>query len=332
MLFVNKKQLGILCIILGTLLFSMMEVTLKGVSAHFHPFQLNFTRFFIGGRVLLPFALRTLRRRDADAPRLDAAALAKIAGLGFVGVFVSMTFYQLAVVHTDASVVAVLFSSNPVFVLPFAALLLGEPIFRRNIAALALEILGILIIVSPWNMQLDPYGVLFVLLAVLAFALYGVLGKREGAKFGVFVTTCFGFLFGSAEMIAAALLTHLPPVAALLEAGPLRDYANIPFFSGYSPEILPAFLFVCIGVTGVGYVAYFMAMECTSAGAGSLIFFFKPVLAPILALLLLQEAIPANRVAGIALILAASLINMAPALRAAAHRRRTARREKGLPS
>ena len=47
---------------------------------------------------------------------------------------------------------------------------------------------------------------------------------------------------------------------------------------------------------------------------------------------LLQEAIPANRVAGIAVILAASLINMAPALRAAAHRRRAARREKGLPS
>ena len=130
---------------------------------------------------MLPFALRTLRRRDADAPRLDAAALAKIAGLGFVGVFVSMTFYQLAVVHTDASVVAVLFSSNPVFVLPFAALLLGEPIFRRNIAALALEILGILIIVSPWNMQLDPYGVLFVLAGRAGFrAVRRVGGNGKG--------------------------------------------------------------------------------------------------------------------------------------------------------
>ena len=319
----SKKQMGVLCIVLGTVLFSLMEVTLKGVSAHFNPFQLNFTRFFIGGLVLLPFALYTLRRRPTGAPRLGAAALAKIAGLGFVGVFVSMTFYQLAVVHTDASVVAVLFSSNPVFVLPFAALLLGEPIFRRNIAALVLEILGILVIVSPWHMQLDPYGILFVLLAVLAFALYGVLGKKEGAKFGVFVTTCFGFLFGSVEMMAVALLTHIPPVAALLAKTPLHDYANIPFFSGYSLEILPAFLFVCIGVTGIGYVAYFMAMEYTSAGAGSLIFFFKPVLAPILALLLLHEAIPANRVAGIGIILVASLINMAPALQELYRRRRS---------
>ena len=67
-LVVSKKQIGFVCIVLATILFSLMEVTLKGVSAHFHPFQLNFTRFLIGGLVLLPFALRALRRRPPDAP------------------------------------------------------------------------------------------------------------------------------------------------------------------------------------------------------------------------------------------------------------------------
>ena len=312
---------GLLCVALTTILFSMMEVTLKGVSTHFHPVQINFTRFLIGGLVLLPFALRALRRRGADAPRLDGAALLKMAGLGFVGVFVSMTFYQLSVNLTDASVVAILFSGNPLFVMLFAALLLGEPIRRCNVAALVLELLGILVIVSPWHMQLDPCGVLFVLLAVLAFALYGVLGKKEGAKFGVVVTTCFGFLLGSLELMAAALLTHISAVAAFLQSTPLAGYADIPFFSGYSPEILPAFLFVCVGVTGIGYLSYFKAMDYTSAGMASLVFFFKPVLAPILAFLLLQEAIPGNRIAGILIILAASLINLSPAL--AAHRRKS---------
>ena len=319
----SKKQLGFLCIALTTILFSLMEVTLKGVSVHFHPFQINFTRFLIGGLVLLPFALRALRRRGTDAPKLDAAALAKMAGLGFIGIFVSMTFYQLAVVHTDASVVAILFSSNPLFVMLFAALLLGEPIDKHNVAALVLELLGILVIVSPWNMRLDPYGVLFVLIAVLAFALYGVLGKKEGGKFGVIVTTCFGFLFGSLEMMAVAALTHVPAVAALLQATPLRDYANIPFFTGYSLEILPAFLFVCIGVTGIGYASYFTAMDLTSAGAASLVFFFKPVLSPILAFLLIQEAIPGNRIAGIVMIFFASLINLSPAIKAYWNQRRT---------
>lgn len=318
----TKKQKGVLCIAMATILFSLMEVVLKGVSPHFHPFQLNFSRFLIGGLVLLPFALRKLQHCGAAGTRLDASALAKMAGLGFVGVFFSMTFYQLAVVHTDASVVAILFSSNPLFVIPIAALLLGEPIRKNNVLALILEVLGIVIIVSPWNMKLDPYGILFVMIAVLAFAFYGVLGKKEGARFGVIVTTCFGFLLGSAEMILAALLSHVPFIAAFLQGTPLHDYANIPFFSGYTPEILPAFLFVSIGVTGVGYLAYFTAMDLTSASGASLVFFFKPILAPIMALLLIQEAIPGNRVAGILVILAASLVNLAPALRETRRRRR----------
>lgn len=319
---VTKNQKGVLCIAAATILFSLMEVVLKGVSPHFHPFQLNFSRFLIGGLVLLPFALRKLRHCGKNGQKLDAAALAKMAGLGFIGVFFSMTFYQLSVIHTDASVVAILFSSNPLFVIPIAALLLGEPIHKNNVLALFLEILGIVVIVSPWNMKLDPYGILFVMIAVLAFAFYGVLGKKEGARFGVIVTTCFGFLLGSAEMILAALLSHVPFVAAFLQNTLLHEYANIPFFSGYTLDVLPAFLFVSIGVTGIGYLAYFMAMDLTSASAASLIFFFKPILAPILALLLIQEAIPGNRVVGILVILAASLVNLAPVLCGAWHRHR----------
>lgn len=311
----SKKQLGIVCIAVTTILFSLMEVVLKGVSPHFHPFQLNFTRFLIGGLVLLPLALRQLKRRGPDAPPLTAKVLSKMALLGFIGTFISMTFYQLSIIHTDASVVAILFSSNPLFVMLLAALLLNEPIHKHNIAALLLELLGILVIVSPWNMQLAPAGVVFVLIAVLTFALYGVLGKRESAAYGAIVTTCFGFLFGSAEMIASAALTHIPAVAAALQATPLHDYAAIPLFTGYSWSILPAFLFVCIGVTGIGFASYFTAMDCTSANTASLVFFFKPILSPVFAFLLIQEVIPVNRVAGVAIIFIASLINLSPMLK-----------------
>lgn len=318
----SKKQIGFLCIAVTTILFSLMEITLKGVSSHFHPFQMNFTRFLIGGLVLLPFAAKKLKERGAEGVKLDKAALLKLAGIGFVGIFVSMSFYQLAVMYTDASVVAILLSSNPLFVMVFAVFMLGEPMRKNNVAALVLELLGILIIVSPWNMRLDPRGVVFVMISVVTFALYTVLGKRESARFGGVVTTCIGFLFGSAEMIVVALLSHIPSVAAFLQTTPLHDYANIPLLSGYSPEILPAFLFVCIGVTGIGYATYFTAMEYTSAGTASLVFFFKPILSPILAFLLIQEAIPANRILGVAVIFAASLINLSPMLREIRDRRR----------
>ena len=102
----SKKPSRVFLYCPTTILFSLMEISLKSVSGSFHPFQINFTRFLIGGLVLLPFALQKLKKRGADAPNRIARALLKMAGLGFIGIFVSMTFYQLSVMHTDASVVA----------------------------------------------------------------------------------------------------------------------------------------------------------------------------------------------------------------------------------
>ena len=73
-------------------------------------------------------------------------------------------------------------------------------------------------------------------------------------------------------------------------------------------------LYICVGVTGAGFAFYFMAMEATSPITASLVFFFKPALAPLLAFLFLHEAIPFNMVVGILLILAGSLVSLIPAL------------------
>jgi drug/metabolite transporter (DMT)-like permease len=73
-------------------------------------------------------------------------------------------------------------------------------------------------------------------------------------------------------------------------------------------------LFVYIGVTGLGFASYFTAMEKTSANTAALVFFFKPVLAPILAWLLLHEVIPGHMIVGIVFILIGSMCNILPGL------------------
>ena len=52
---------GYLYIAVTTLLFSSMEVALKLISGQFNPIQLNFSRFIVGGLVLIPFAVRELK-------------------------------------------------------------------------------------------------------------------------------------------------------------------------------------------------------------------------------------------------------------------------------
>ena len=316
---------GYLFIALATLFFSTMEIALKEVAGLFNPVQLNLTRFLIGGLVLIPFARRMLRKRGV---RIDGPSFVKLAGLGFLGIVVSMTLYQLAVENTNASVVAVLFSCNPVFVLVFAGLILRTQILRQHVMALVLECLGILILINPLNTSISTAGITFTLLSTAVFALYAVLGTKMCAKYSGVVVTCVSFLFASLEMAAivafsrendlegAALFAsgRLSAVAGFLADIGLGLFADIPLLSGYTPFSALMMLYICVGVTGAGFACYFMAMEATSPITASLVFFFKPALAPVLALVFLQEAIPVSMVVGVLFILAGSLVSLIPAL------------------
>lgn len=302
---------GYVYIALATLFFSTMEIALKTVAGNFNPVQLNFTRFLVGGLVLLPVAARMLRQRQA---RVDAAALGTFAWLGFVGVTVSMTLYQLAVENANASVVAVLFSSNPVFVLLFAFFLLHATIMRQHVIALILECLGIVAIINPLHTDISLSGIVYTMLATVTFALYGVLGTRSVARFSGVVVTCGSFLCAALEMLVLIALSHAAPVADALAAHGLGHFAAIPLLSGYTPGTVATMLYVSIGVTGAGYACYFMAIQTTSPVTASVVFFLKPALAPLLALFLLDEPIPFHMAVGIVLILIGSLVSLLPIL------------------
>ena len=120
---------------------------------------------------------------------------------------------------------------------------------------------------------------------------------------------------GSAEMLLIIGLSNIPAVAEFMRGAGLPMFADIPLFSGYSLDNILPFLYICVFVTAGGYACHFMAVEATSPMQGSLVFFFKPILAPILAMIVLGEVIPWNMRLGIILILIASLISMMPSLR-----------------
>lgn len=305
-----------LCIAVTTIFFSLMEVVMKSVSGDFHPMQFTFSRFFVGGLILIPFALQAVKKKKAADPdfAITGRDLAYLAFLGFLGMVVSMSFYQASIGAIPASVTAVLFSSNPVFVTLFAYLILKEKITRYHVIALVFDVIGIVCIINPFNTKLSVSGVVICLIATFMFALYSVLGKGRCQKFGGIVVTCFTFLFGSLELLVLLLLTNVPAIAELLTGIGLGNFANIPIISGYAPANIAQALFVYIGVTGVGFACYFIAMERTSAGTASLVFFFKPMLAPVFAFLFLAEAIPGNMILGIGLILVGALSSILPGM------------------
>ena len=318
---------GCLCIAMATLIFSTMEVVLKlpAVAGAFHPIQITMERFLVGGLCLIPVAAHTLKKKGVSLTRRD---LGYFAMTGFLNVCLGMVLFQLAVTFGQANVVAVIFSGNPIFVTVLAAVILHETIRWNNILALVFDLLGILIIVNPFgSSNLNPVSLAMALLAALFFSLYSVLSKRKTAKMSSIVVTCFSFLFGSAELLVILLLGYTAPVAVLYQKLGMDILCDVPFLQGFSLETTPYFLFICLVYCAAGYVFHMMAIEKTSATYGSLVFFFKPILAPIFALVILGEAITANIALGIAMFLAGSLLGMVPAILRNRHPKEVPNRE-----
>ena len=147
-------------------------------------------------------------------------------------------------------------------------MILKEPIKRRHLAALSLEILGTLAIIIPMHIKLNMVGVGLALCSTVLFSIYGVMGKRKCAEYGGAVVTCFSFLFGSVIIFCFITITwsavwdsSSPSVCPPLPRSPSpRAHA--------SPE--PA-QFLCLSAAAPwrGFCAYFLAMGIQRRSAWS---------------------------------------------------------------
>ena len=209
---------GISCVIVSTVLFSSMEVSIKAANGAFNANQLNFLRFLIGGVMLLPFTIKKLKKMGY---KLTLADLAKTAFSGFICVVVSMTCFLLSVVKLNASLASLFISCNAFFGILFARLLLREKNSRNVYIALVLCFIGMLVtIINPFNLaeshiRVSASGVILGLICGITFALYGVLSKlyAKDKPIGGVVITTFTFLLGTLELAILMALTHIPSVA-----------------------------------------------------------------------------------------------------------------------
>ena len=307
----NRSRSGYIFIVLCAVIFSTMEVMLKTVHGVFAPMQITCLRFLVGGVLLIPFAMRSIRKKNAVLTRKD---LGFFACAGFLCVVIAMSLYQMSVTYTRASIVAVIFSCNPIFVTVLAHFLLHEEIHKNHIIALILELTAALIIIDPIHASLDPTGALLAILSAAMFSFYSVFGKKRTPRFGGIAVTCLSFLFGATELVALLLFGRTAAGASLYGALGLKIFIDVPLFENIPLSALPALLYICCINSAAGFVCHMMAMEKTSAQEASLIFFLKPIIAPIFAFLFLKEEIPLTMIVGIGCFLAGSLCAILPGI------------------
>ncbi|HPR97227.1 MAG TPA: EamA family transporter [Thermotogota bacterium] len=268
--------------IITLVLFSSLEVVSKPIMGQIDPFTMTFLRFFIGGLFLFILTLFTRRKTDVKMEKKD---LLYVILVGCLNCIISMTLLQLSVKSGNASSAAVLISTNPIFTALFARFIAGERLSRKKLIGIGLGLGGILTFSFGMIEGDSLIGIVYGLSAAVTFALYSVLMKKPVKKYGSLRCTAYSGLFPS-----------LIYGAALAASGNM----NIPLLDLQGWLIV---LYLGIFVTGIAYFTMLESIKRIGASNTMRLFYVKPVLASILAVLFLGEALGVLKITGMAIII-----------------------------
>lgn len=219
-------------------------------------------RFLIAFPLFLGFAW--LRREPVVFPR---------GSFGF-GVFVSLVYFGVPYyllnygeMHVSSGLTALLFSSMPVFILIFSALLLHERIYLSQVAGILIGFASLFMIVTSQGLHVDRaelFGVLAILAAAVMHALCYVVTKQKGAAIGVITYNCLPIGCAGAMLLLAGLWLEQPDFGAITP----RSWAALSYLG----------LVASVG----GFIVYFFLLKRLSPIILSFVFIIFPVFAVVI--------------------------------------------------
>jgi drug/metabolite transporter (DMT)-like permease len=232
------------------------------------------------------FAIAALRGRLARPPRADLPVVFSITLLHMVG-FGVFAAWGLQTVPTGRSVV--LAYTTPLWVVPGAAVFLGERLTPRKLTGMIVGLVGLLVLFNPlafdWADRNAVLGNGAIILAALLWAssILHIRGHR-------WHSTPFD-LVPWEMLLATAIVT---PLAVASDGRPSPEW-NVPF--------LALLLYAGIPGTAVAYWATAMASRALPAVTTSLGLLATPVVSTVIATFWLGEPVTLTLVTAIVLIL-----------------------------
>jgi drug/metabolite transporter (DMT)-like permease len=254
--------------ILGALTFPIAKYGL----AIIEPFTFAFYRFVLSALILL--GITRLRSRT---PPIEKKDFRKILGLGFLIIPFNQTAYLYGQKLTGAGHGALLFATVPIWIFLGGLLYLKEKFIFRRAVGVVLGLIGVTIIMTSGAIELGSeylLGDVIILIAVLAWSAYTILGRPLVLKYGAFRVTAYALASGSAMYF------------------PFGLYRAVIF--DYNAATLGAWLtviYVALGVSVAAYVLWYWLLKYMEATKIAVFHNLQPVVASGVAFIFLGEPI-----------------------------------------
>jgi drug/metabolite transporter (DMT)-like permease len=269
----NAALFFVMCLVWGLTWWPV-----KVGAAHVPPIFLAAARFLLAGALMLAWAGRaaTVVPRPAR-PRLLATALLVNTGN------YALLFWGVARAPTGLAAI-VNFGTIPVFSLLASRWLEGEPIARRQVAAIALGIVGLALLFATRAVgnggagaavHGELWGLAAIALGTLLYCVGAVLSRPLTTAMPVLTLAGWQTLIGGVGLAAVSLV--LEPVGMR----DLRELAAWP--------TLPALVFLVVAGSLAGFTIYMRLLRDWGAFRAGLYAFVSPVIAVGVGVLVLSE-------------------------------------------
>lgn len=287
----NSQTKGALFVMMAGLLWGTTGIIVKAIYAvtTIGPVSVSLFRLLVA----LPFlaGLVMMKRYDLSMTRRE---LVLFAGFGFCSLTIFVLLYFTSFTYTTVQHAAALLYTAPAFVALLSWIILKERMTRAKVTAVALSVLGALLIVGVLRggqlfgsrTQIGDWLALVSGMAYSSWYIFGkVLGRNREPAVVCFVGMCFGALFLFLIAVAAGEL-QIPNGAIAWE------------------------LLVLLGLvpTALAYLCYFAGLRLIDATRASVFAIIEPVTAVILGFLLLQETLSYDSILGFTLIVSSILL------------------------
>lgn len=289
-----KSPIPYLALILAHLIWGANFVVAKITLQEFPPMSLALLRFALASLLLAPFFFSETKK-----VKIDKKDLPKLIAIGVFIIVLNITFFFEGIKRTtviDASVLTL--------IIPMLSVLVGwwvlkEKVYLVNLLGIVLGLLGALTIIGLPQIltgEVAPealMGNVLIILASTSWVIGATISKKILKKYSSLVVTAIAFLVGTVAMFIPASL----------------EYFQNP---GWMNQV------TLLGILGLTFMtllssisAYFLfewGLAKTSIAMADLFQYIEPLMATILAVLILGESISSQFLIGAGLIAAGAYL------------------------
>jgi len=268
-----------LVLLVQSLFASGTHLVAKVAARDVDPFTLTLVRSLIAASA---FSLLLLLR--GKFPRIRREDWPLVLLLAFLAIPLNQFLFLFGIRSTTPSNAALLYATTPILVVLFSRWLLGERLTRRKLIGVALGFAGVAIVILERGVDASieyVHGNLIIYVAVLAWGLYTVLGKRLIMQYGPLDASAITLLIGTLIFLPIGLLPALQ-----------FDYASI---GGWTWAQI---VYLGVITSVVSYLLWYYALGRVEAGKVALFANLQPILTTVLAVVLLGQGVTVQFVLG----------------------------------